>query len=83
MFYTHWVGQDMFLESTYPDGNNCETFLHQETDILLADMASLLVEGKCFTIFSSYHIDHLQHHSIDRTSVGCYAIKIIAVVGSR
>ena len=64
----------MFLESAYPDGNNCATSLHQETDILLAEMASLLVEDNCFTIFSSYNIDQLQL---------LYTIKIIAVVGNR
>ena len=34
----------MFLVSAYPDGNDCATSLHQETDILLADIASLLVK---------------------------------------
>ena len=73
----------MFLESAYPDDNDCETSLHQETDILLADMASLLVEDNCFTIFSSNNIDQLQHHSIDGTLVLLYTIRLIAVVGNR
>ena len=44
----------MFLESAYPDANDRETALRQGTNILLADVASLLVVDNCST--HSYNI---------------------------
>ena len=77
----------MFLDSrhvlTCSDSVDCEASLCRGTDILLADAASLLVKTIASPFSHPYHIDHLQHHSIGRTLVLLYTIKIVTVVGNR
>ena len=77
----------MFLDSqhvlTCSDSVDCKASLCRGTDILLAVAASLLVNTIASSFSPPYHIHHLLHHSIGRTLVLLYTIKIVTVVGNR